>query len=187
MFSCCVTREECHREFNPWSKADTEVQGLSTAALEALEEHVAVQSADTEYFAHLYTVAKKEIASRQLNSYSAKSNASTSSKQTTEVVFDVDDFGPPIALLDDQKPASDCVYGHSESELGEIRDSIAKMSLAWVYKTREKRLRRTDGRRPAPVEHREADKVVDVIDIDVESSICFEDVEGLENEMEIYF
>lgn len=185
ILSCCVIGQGCQHEINPWSNADPRIQDLSTAALEALQEHFfAVKN--SEPFAHMHEVARKEIARRKLNSRSANSNASTSSKQTTEVLFDVDDFGPPIVLLDDQETTPEVVCGRSQSE---CRDDIAKMSLAWVSGTRETaRLRRTDGKRPTSVKHRGASEVAVVIDIEgrTEPSICFEDVEGLEFEMQIY-
>lgn len=138
-----------------------------------------------EPFLHMNQVLNKEIASRKLDSQFANSSVSESSKEPREVLFDVKDFGCPTALLggEDNIPAAVC--GLSESE---HRDVIAKMSLAWVSATRETARLYRDGARPTSVKHRNVNEVAGVIDIEgaEPGSILFEDVEGLEDEMESY-
>lgn len=183
IFSCCDIGEGCYHGINPWSNADAEIQALSTAALQAFQEHVAQ---NIEPFVHMHEVANKEIASRKLDSRFAKSDASTSSKQIREVLFDAGDFGPPIGLVDDQVRVPKAVCGQSQSER---RYSIARMSLAWVSETRETaRLRRLDSTRPTSVNHRRADEGAVIIDVESAEPglISFEDVEGLEDEMDSY-
>jgi hypothetical protein len=183
LLSCCVTGAKCQHDISPWGDSDLELQAFSTAALEALQEHTMHRM---EPFLHWNGVLGKEIASRKLESRFANSNAGTISKQPREILFDINDFGWPITLLGGKGNISEAVCGHPESE---HRDVIAKMSLAWVSETRETaRLRRPDDTRPTSAKHRNADEAAVVIDIEgaETSSILFEDVEDLEDEMESY-
>lgn len=178
LLSCCISGAACHHDINPWSDSDPELQAFSTAALEALQEHAMHRM---EPFLHMNQVLNKEIASRKLDSRFANSSVSESSKEPREVLFDVKDF----ALLGGEDNISAAVCGLSESE---HRDVIAKMSLAWVSATRETARLYRDGARPTSVKHRNVNEVAGVIDIEgaEPGSILFEDVEGLEDEMESY-
>lgn len=181
LLSCCMTGAGYHHDINPWSDSDLKLQAFSTAALEALQEHAMHQM---EPFLHMNQVLNKEIASRKLDSRSANSSVSESSNKPREVLFDIKDFGCPM-LLGGQDNISAAVCGQSESE---HRDVIAKMSLAWVSATRETSRLYRDGVRRTSVKHRNANEVASVIDIEgaEPGAILFEDVEGLEDEMESY-
>jgi hypothetical protein len=131
---------------------------------------------------HVNQILNEEIASRLANP-----NTSTSSTKAREVIFDVDDFSPNTALprgIENSMSQLQC--GPSESE---HRNAIARMSTAWVNATQETaKLRRADGPRPTSAKHRGPDKMADIVDIEGAdpSSMSFEDVEGLEDEMNSY-
>lgn len=170
-------------DIDPWSDSDPELQPVSTATLEILQDHAIFHM---RAFLHVHDILDKEITNRKLESRFRISDASTGAIRVREILFNINDFEPLNVFLGAHDNSSDGDSGPLDSE---HRDAIAKMGHAWVSVKREAaRKSRSDGPRPVSVKPAIPGEAAAQIDIGGADggSISFQDVVALEDEMDGY-
>lgn len=120
-----VTSPAYTHDTNPWSDSDPELQSISTAALELLQEHADFHM---QVFLYIHELLDRELADRKLASRARLNGLSLGGSRVLEVIFDAEDLEPLSHFL---SPRDDRKYLNM-SMVGERIDTIAKMAYAWV-------------------------------------------------------